>query len=327
MPKGSDFYKTLGVSRSATDDELKRAYRKLAKKHHPDRNPNDSSAEEKFKAIQRAYDVLKDSKKREQYDQFGEAGVGQFTSGSGGQRVYQWGGGSSINAEDLEELFSAFGGGGQGHQASIFEQMFGGGRRRQRPPLPQRGADEDRRIVLTFHQAFHGAVVTVKLRPKGNGKPEELEVKIPPGVRDGHRIRLPGRGHAGRNGGPAGDYYLVCTVKSHEYFKRVGSDVHLNVSISVAEAALGAKIEVPTMDGPVSLTLPPGTPSESKLRLTGRGFAAIDGAKCGDQFVVVKIVPPASLSEDQRRLFEEVRANEECPRNLDPWTSTGTLAQ
>ncbi len=322
MTRGSDYYKVLGVKRSASQEEIKRAYRKLAKRYHPDRNPDDPSAEQKFKEVQQAYQVLSHPDKRAEYDRFGEAGVGQWTTGQRGQKVYQWGTKSSVNLDDLEDLMSAFGGGGG--RASVFDQFFGGIRRGRGPaPAPTRGADEERRISLSFEQAVNGAVVSVQLSSKDDGRSETLEVKIPPGVEDGQRIRMSGRGHRGRGGGPPGDFYLVCSIQPHPYFKRRDADIYIEVPVTVAEAALGAKIEVPVIDGPVTLTLPPGTPSGAKLRLKGRGFRKRGRKEQGDQYVIINIVPPKPLTDEQRRLFEQLREQDRSdPRARCAWSQS-----
>jgi DnaJ-class molecular chaperone len=317
MPKGRNLYEVLGVKQSASQDEIKRAYRRLAKEYHPDRNPNDASAEGKFKEVQQAYEILGNAEKRADYDRFGEAGVGEWATGPQGQRVYQWGGGSSINMDDLEELMSAFGGGG-GPRASVFEQIFGGPRGRR--AAPQRGADEAGSVSLSFRQAFDGAIVTVQLSKRGDGRNETLDVKIPAGVEDGQKIRIAGRGHTGRHGGPAGDFYLVCRVQRHPYFTRHGADIHLDVPISVCESALGAKIDVPTMGGPVTLSVPEGTASGRKLRLKGRGFPKRGGSERGDQYAIIRVVPSESLTEEQRRLYEKLRDLERHdPRAACKW--------
>ncbi|RME41889.1 MAG: J domain-containing protein [Planctomycetota bacterium] len=328
-----DYYEILGVSRTASQDEIKRAYRRLAKKYHPDRNPNDPTAEQKFKEVQQAYDVLGDPKKREDYDRFGEVGVGQFTTGPHGERVYQWGGGSKVNLDDLEDLFSAFGGFG-GRGASIFEQFFGQRTRPRRPAGPAewtepvRGEDMKQPISLSFEQAFHGAVVNVKLTSRGDGHAERLEVKIPPGVEDGQRIRVAGKGQPGRSGGGAGDLYLVCRIRPHPYFRREGPDVYLDLPISVTEAVLGAKVEVPTLEGPVSVTIPAGTRSGSKLRLKGRGFPRAGGGSRGDQYVVVQIVPPPKLTPEEREAYKRLRERETFdPRAEAPWISRSGTAR
>ncbi len=318
MPNRRDYYEILGVSRSASDTEIKRAYRTLAKQHHPDRNPGDASAEGKFKEVQRAYSTLSDAKKRAEYDQFGEAGVGQWKTTPQGQKVYQWGGGSTVGADDLEDLFSAFGGGGEA--PSIFEQFLGGNARRSaRRAQPRRAPDEERDITLTFDQAIHGATISLTVTSGHDGQSHNLEVKIPAGVQEGQKIRLKGR-VPGFGGGAPGDLLLRCSIAPHPYFTRTGDDVYVDVPVSISEATLGAKIEVPSLDGRSTVTLPPGTPSGSKLRLKGRGAPKAGGSQRGDQYVVIQIVPPKPLDEAQQRLFEQLRAVDVSnPRGQSPW--------
>lgn len=319
MSPRRDLYEVLGVPRSATQEEIKRAYRKLAKEYHPDHNPDDPSAVESFKEVQQAYVVLKDAGKRKDYDRFGEAGVGQWSTDGGGERVYQWGG-SSINVEDLEDLFGAFGGGERGPRASIFDQFFGGGRAVAPTRAPRRGADEERTVALTFEQAARGATVTVRLGSKGNKRTETLEVKIPPGVEEGQRIRIKGRGHGGSFGGESGDFHLVCSIQAHPYLWREGSDIYLDLPVSVTEAALGAKIDVPTLDGSVTVSIPPGTATGSKLRLKGRGVRQGGASGEGDQYVVIQIVTPKHLSKEQRALLEKLHeADSSDPRADCVW--------
>ncbi|MGB2987913.1 MAG: DnaJ C-terminal domain-containing protein [Phycisphaerae bacterium] len=326
MSTRSDYYQTLGLKQSASQEEIKRAYRKLAKRYHPDRNPNDPSAEQKFKEVQQAYEVLGNSDKRAQYDRFGEAGVGQWSTDPRGQRVYQWGSRSSVDLGDLEDLMSAFGGGG-GERASVFDQFFRGPRRgRAAAPTPERGADEQRRISLSFEQAVHGAVVTVQLTSEHDRRSETLEVKIPPGVEEGQKIRMPGKGHPGRHGGPPGDFFLVCSIRPHPFFTRRGVDIYVDVPVTVAEAALGAEVDVPTIDGRATVTLPPGAPCGTRLRLKGRGLAERGRAERGDQYVAINIVPPKSLTEEQRRLFEQLREHDSSdPRSKCAWNEGSSV--
>lgn len=307
-----DYYDILSVKRTASHDEIRRAHRTLAKKYHPDRNIGDDSAEAKFKLVQEAYEVLKDDKKRAQYDQFGKVGVGHFSE-TGDQRVYRWGDGAAINVDELQDLFTAFGGrrGGGGGRASIFDQFFGNKRRvsaatpRQQVATPVAGKDIERKVKLSFEQGIHGATIDIKLTTAG-GKREAIEVKIPPGVRDGQRIRVKGKGRAGRNGGPPGNLNIICEIQDHPYFQRRDGDIHLDVPVTVTEAMLGANIDVPTLQGNVTVTIPPGTSSGTKLRLKGKGPAGINGRAAGDQIIVVAIVVPKILDHDQRKTVEEL---------------------
>ena len=305
-----DYYTTLGVAKSASQDEIKRAYRKLAKQYHPDRNPGDKAAEAKFKEVQEAYEVVGDAQKRQEYDRFGRGGVGRWQDQPHGQRVYTWGGGSQVNLDDLEDLFTAFGGSGSG--ASVFSNFFG---RRHREPAPRRGADVEEITSLPFEQAIHGATVEVDIADRAGGRHETLSVKIPPGVENGKRIRLRGRGHPGENGGPAGDLYLICSVRPHKFFERHGADIHIEVPVSLTEAALGAKVDVPTIDGTMTMTLPAGTSGGTKLRLRGKGVPRGKSGERGDQIAIIRVVAPRNLTPEQRQLFESfAKSTDENPR-------------
>lgn len=316
-----DLYEILGVSRTASADEIKKAYRKLAKQYHPDRNPDDPAAEEKFKEVQHAYSVISDKEKRAKYDQFGEVGAGDFRTTPGGEQVYTWGGGSQVNVEDLEELFGAFGGGGRSNPFESFFGQGGAGRRTRRTP-PVRGADLQRRINLSFEQAIKGVTIEVDVQRDSGGrgrngrKRQTLEVSIPPGVEDGGRIRIRGKGQPGANGGPDGDLFLICAIRPHDYFKRSGRDVILETPVTMTEAALGCKIDVPTLDGPVTVTVPAGTSSGAKLRLKGRGAPAHSGHAAGDQIVVVRVVVPKDPTAKQKELLESLAETiEDNPRS------------
>ncbi len=320
MAKGRDHYEVLSVKRGATADEIKRAYRTLSKKYHPDRNPNDPSAEGKFKEVQHAYSVLSDAKKRAQYDEYGDVAVGEWQTRPTGEKVYQWGGGSSVRSEDLEDLFSAFGsgGGGGGVSESVFEQIFSGGGRRSARPAPRPPPEQIHDVQLTFDQAIRGTTLSLRIaRERGE---ETVDVKIPPGVENGQKIRVRGQGAAG-NSGKSGDIILVVHVQQHPYFRREGADVYLDLPVSVIESVLGAKIEVPTIDGRGTVTLPPGTPCGAKLRLRSQGAIKRGSTERGDQYVVVQIVPPKNLSDEQKRLFEQLREfGVDSPRKSAPWS-------
>lgn len=319
----TDYYEILGVSRTASADEIKKAYRRLSKQYHPDRNPGNAAAEKKFKQVQEAYSVLGDARKREEYDQFGAAGVGEFHTSPGGQRVYTWGGGRTVNVEDLEELLSAMGGFGggrsaRGHGPSVFEQIFngmrgagveGGGRkggRRGYAYAPQTGQDIVQEVTLTFEQAVFGTSLQLSITLPDAGS-RTIVVQVPPGVQDGQKVRVRAQGGAGFAGGEPGDLYLVCRVQPHSLFTREGPDIHVTVPVTMTEAALGAKVEVPTLEGLITMTLPPGTSSGAKLRLKGRGGPRPGGGQRGDQFVHIRIVVPKTLTPRQRELLEELR--------------------
>lgn len=313
-----DYYEVLGVSKSATADEIKRAHRKLVRQYHPDVNKNNKQAEERFKEVQEAYDVLSDTTKRANYDQFGHAGV-EGGVGAGGdpfeafRRSQQggrgngrsWRSGPGVTVEEFDPAdFGAGGGFGD-----IFEQLFGrgsagagssargAGRARVRPVEPQRGADVDHPVTLTFEQAARGT--TLPLQINRDGKLETIDIKIPAGVRDGSRVRIKGKGQGSVSGQP-GDLFIITHVRPHPYFKREDLDVLLDLPISLTEALVGTKVSVPTLDGPVTLTIPPGTSSHAKLRIKGRGV--FRGEEKGDQFVVTRIIVPKDLETEDKDL-------------------------
>jgi DnaJ-class molecular chaperone len=293
MP-ANDYYKTLGVSREASADEIRKAYKKLAKKYHPDAKPDDKEAAATFKKVQEAYDVLGDTEKREQYDRYGAAFQGAGRGPASGTWTTQTGGAGPI---DLESIF-----GGQIDLNDILGGAFGrggrsagtqrGGRRRQ--PQSQKGEDIHHEIEVPFQVAALGGSHGIQLtRESGT---ERLTVKIPAGVENGSVIRLAGQGSPGFGGGPAGDLLLTIKVAPHPWFRREGRDLLLDVPITPAEGALGAKVEVPTLsEGDVSVTVPAGTSSGRKLRLRGKGIRDAKSGATGDQYVVVKIVVPKEL--------------------------------
>lgn len=325
-----DYYDVLGIERGAADDKIKSAYRRLARKYHPDLNPGDPEAEKKFKELGEAYEVLSDAKKREAYDRFGHEGVrmGAEAGGPGPSGFrYTW---TGEGAPFEDGAFEAFGGGGAG-AGSIFEDLFsrlGGtrgprGRRAAGGRQVFRGQDAESEITVTFDQAVRGVRTTLTLRrpgPDGAPQPERLDVRIPPGVRDGQRLRLRGRGTPGAGGGPAGDLYLIIHVTPHPLFRREGRDIHVDLPVSVPEAALGGTVEVPTIHGRTSVRIPPGTASGTRLRLKGQGIADARGDGRGDQYCVIRIVPPKTLDEKQRGLYEQLRElKTDSPRTGAPW--------
>jgi DnaJ-class molecular chaperone len=317
-----DYYEVLGVSKTASADEIKRAHRKLVRQYHPDVNKNNKQAEERFKEVQEAYDVLSDTTKKANYDQFGHAGV-EGGVGAGGdpfeafRRSQQggrgngrtWRSGPGVTVEEFDP--SEFGaGGGFG---DIFEQLFGRGgpqggaarggpgRARVRPAEPQRGADVDHPVTLAFEQAARGT--TLPLQINRDGRLETIDIKIPAGVRDGSRVRIKGKGQ-GSPSGQAGDLFIITHVRPHPYFKREDLDVLLELPISLYEAVNGTKVSVPTLDGPVTLTIPPGTSSHAKLRIKARGI--FRGEEKGDQFVVTKVVVPKELDDEDKELIRKL---------------------
>jgi molecular chaperone DnaJ len=376
-----DYYELLGVARKAPVKEIRAAYRKLARKYHPDLNPGDKSSEEKFKQIQEAYEVLSDTKKRQTYDQFGFN-----TPGSAGPQGQ--GGGYNVSPEDIHFDFGGFdygGGGGAGGTGDgtsfrdIFSQFFrggGGGGAAQAGYETEAGSDLEYQIDISFAEAMRGALKKVSItrldvcnechgsgytgseqtcndchgtgrvtqtsgkmkfqvacpRCGGTGKlrnvcrncggegrvrrTETLDVRIPPGAQTGSRVRVAGRGNAGVGGGPPGDLYFITQVAPHPFFERRGDDLHTVVPITVTEAALGAKVEVPTIDGRAQVRIPPGTNSGTKLRLREKGApSARRAGHRGDQIVEVQVVVPKPEDEKVRELLRELsKAAPEDPR-------------
>ena len=282
-----DYYAVLGVRKDASADELRNAYKKLSRENHPDRKPNDSAASEKFKQVQEAWDVLGDAKKRQQYDQFGSA------FGPNGPQFQQGQRRGGAGPVDFQEMF----GGGAG--GSPFGTQAG---RRGRTA---QGANIEAEIEIPFVVAAEGG--TQDLQLDREGRVERLSVKIPPGVSTGSVIRLAGQGQARRGGGPAGDLLVTIKVAPHSYFRREGSDLLIDVPITVSEAALGTKVEVPTLaEGPMVVTIPPGTSSGAKLRLRGKGVPDQKTRIRGDLYVVIKLVLPPKLDAATRGLFEQI---------------------
>tara|TARA_R110002111_G_scaffold2705_4_gene17993 strand:+ start:97791 stop:98711 length:921 start_codon:yes stop_codon:yes gene_type:complete len=299
-----DYYDILEVSKTASADEIKKAYRKLSRKYHPDMAPDDKSADQKFKEVQEAYEILRDETKRKQYDQYGHS----FQQAGPGGGYYPGGGGGG-SPVDLEDLF----GGGGIDLGDLFGGAFRGGKRAQ--PRPQKGESSRVQIEIPFHLAAVGGGHEISLQ-KG-GVSERLSIKIPAGVDNGSVIRLSGQGGPGIHGGPAGDLLITMKVGSHPYFKRDGSNLILEVPISLAEAALGAKVDVPTLsEGEVTVTIPPGTSSGAKLRLRGKGIIDQKTKQPRDQICSIKVVAPKELSDQERSLYEQLKQiQQETPRS------------
>jgi molecular chaperone DnaJ len=357
-----DYYELLGVPRKAVQKEIRAAYRKLARKYHPDLNPGDKSSEEKFKQVQEAYDVLSDAKKRQMYDQFGfdtPGASGMPPTGDAGDVHFDFGG------------FDFGGGGGAGSGPSfrdLFSQYFrGGGGVAEAPTHAEPGSSLEYQIEITFWEAVRGTVKKLTIarldactdchgtgtvgqpqtctscggtgqvtqtsgkmrfnlsctRCGGTGRTrnicrlcggegrvrhvDTIEVRIPAGVQTGSRVRVPGRGNAGTSGAPPGDLYIITDVQPHPFFDRRGDDLYTSVPITVTEAALGAKIEVPTMDGRSLLRIPPGTNSGQKLRLRDKGVPSVrNPAQRGDQYVELQVVVPKPVDERVRELLKQL---------------------
>ncbi len=372
MPSKEDYYAILGIPRSAKEPEIKKAYRRMARKNHPDVNPGDKSAEERFKKIQEAYDVLSDSKKRAIYDQYGFYSE-NFKEQPGGQgRGFGEGfsGGFDFSGMDFSET-------GQSSFRDIFSDLFGSGATRGRPAGPAKGDDLEQHLNISFVESLHGLSTRITINrnnacsacdgsgidrsagqktcPRCNGSGQEgrahgfmrfsgpcrtcggtgrigerckncggsgqipsqetITVRIPPGVANGYRMRVPNKGNAGRNGGPTGDLYLIISVRPHEFFRREGNDIVCTVPITVTEAALGTKIEVPSIDGKALLKIPPGTQSGQKFRLRGKGAPSLRGELQGNQIVEVRVVVPRVADERSKEILRELaRLNPDNPR-------------
>lgn len=298
-----DFYEVLGVSHRAGDGEIKSAYRRLAKKYHPDQNKGDADAERKFKEVQEAYSVLSNQEKRARYDQFGHAGVDPQFSGAG-RAHWSTADGTTIDFDTIADMFDF--GGARGGVGSLFEELLGRtGRSRAGAHPPAGGSDIETSVTLTFDQAIRGSTLDLRLSgANGETTDQTISVRIPPGVHDGQRIRIRGKGRPGRRGGAPGDLYVVCRVQPHPYFQRIGDDIYLQVPITISEAALGGKVDVPTPDGVRTVSIPPGTSSGTKLRLAEQGVARSKGGGRGDFYTVIKIVPPKTMTGEQRRAMQ-----------------------
>lgn len=367
-----DYYAILGVARDAKEADIKKAYRRLARKNHPDINPGDKAAEERFKRIQEAYDVLSDPKKRGIYDRYGfySESFKEAPPGAEPGRGFDEGASWGFDFGDFEP-------GGQSTFRDIFADLFQGRSRSARRPAPEKGEDLEHHLNISFEESMRGlsARLTInrsepcsacggagadrsrgrRVCPTCNGSgqvtrahgimrfsatcgtcggsgqvsgrcaacngsgrvpaQETVTVRIPAGVDTGYRMRVPGKGGSGRMGGPPGDLYLIITVRPHDFFRREGNDIHCTVPITVTEAALGTKIEVPTIDGKAILRIPPGTQSGQKFRLRDKGAPSLRGEGRGSQIVEVRVVVPRVVDERSKELLRELaRLNPENPR-------------
>lgn len=308
-----DFYQVLGVPRDASAEVIRKAFKKIARENHPDAKKDDPAAAERFKAAAEAYDVLGDDEKRKKYDQFG-ANWKHFKEGKnpfGGGDPFRSGGPVEVDLRDV------FGGGGPIDLGELFGGMFGGaggGSRGSRAaPRARRGEDVSTSIQIPFDTAALGGNHDVTIQR--DGRFERLGVKIPAGIDEGQTIRLAGQGQPGQ-GGPPGDMLVSVSIAPHPWFRREGLDLLVEIPVTITESALGARIDVPTLsEGLVSLTLPAGTASGAKLRLRGKGVKNSKTGAAGDQYAVVKVVPPKGLETRSRELLEEfAKLNPQDPR-------------
>jgi curved DNA-binding protein len=306
-----DYYKLLGLDKKATNEDIKKAYRKLALKWHPDKNPNDKSAEERFKKISEAYAVLSDPKKREEYDTFGSAD--QFR-----QRYTQE---DIFRGFDLNDILRSFGFGDAGGpgartfrtsrggrftftQGEPFSDMFDGDRQRF-SHMAQKGQDFEYNLSITLEDSVFGA--EKKLALQKDDHVDEINFKIPPGINSGKKLRLAGKGGHGIDGGPPGDLYINITILPHPIFARDGNDVYIDKIINFSQAVLGTTIDVPTIEGTVKrIKIPPGTQNNTKIRMKGFGVPRLKGSGKGDQFVKIIVDIPKKLSERQMELVRKL---------------------
>ncbi len=314
-----DYYQILGITKNASDEAIKKAYKKLAFQYHPDKNPDDKKAEERFKDISEAYAVLSDKKKRSQYDQFGSTGFHQrYTQ----EDIFR-----GFNVEDIfkemgfgsGDAFShIFGGGrraagfggsagrgaGRSRTGFTMEDLFGGGGFNPQQNYTPRGQDLSIDLTIDFMEAVTGTEKTIEYMY--GGKKKQVKVKIPPGINTGQKLRLSGKGGTSGAGMKPGDLYLTIRVKDHQEFTRDGDDIIVTKKIKISDAVLGISLDVPTLNGTKKVKIPPGTQSDTKLRLKGYGIPRFGKAGKGDEFVKIIVTIPKEIKEDQRSLFEDL---------------------
>lgn len=316
--KYKDYYKTLGIDKNASQKDIKKAYRKLAAKYHPDKNPGDKAAEEKFKEINEANEVLSDPEKRKKYEQLGAdwetyQQTGYDPTQHRRSHAGRGGGGQTYYFEGDPSEF--FGGGGGSGFSSFFEQFFGGGGgeftggQRTRQQRTFNGQDLHAEMEITLEEAYHGSSRMFEL----NG--QKMRIKIKPGAKDGQNLRLKGKGGSGINGGQPGDLYLILKVRPHPTFTRQGDNLTVQQTIDLYTAILGGKIEVPTMSGRVKMNIPKGTSPNATMRLKGKGMPLSSApTQHGDLLVKINVALPTHLTKEQENLFEKLRELEEAKK-------------
>ena len=330
-----NYYDILGIQKTADEKEIKRAFRKLAKKYHPDTNQGNAQAQERFKEINEAYNVLSDPKKKELYDKYGDMGLQEGFDAKAYEAYKQSGfGGSGFGRAgmdgdgtyrevhfdgDLNDLFSSMFGGGRGAASAGFGGSSGfGGFGRRRSNAPMKGEDVKSQISISFNEAAFGCDKTLSMNGP-DGKKESLKVHIPAGIDEGQKVRLKGKGYPGTNGGVNGDLYLQVHITPRSGFERKGQDVYVNASIPYTTAVLGGEVIVPTLTGNVACKIRPGTSAGSKIRLKGKGIVSMKNPSVhGDEYVVIQIDVPKRLTPEQRKKLEEYAAL------TDPGAGTGS---
>lgn len=297
----TDYYKVLGVGKDASGDDIKKAYRKLAVKYHPDKNPGNKEAEEKFKKMSEAYAVLSDQEKRKQYDNYGADGFSQHYSQ---EDIFR---GFDIN--EILRGFSSQGASGRRRSYSFqsggdpFAELFGGGG--QYRQMPQKGQDLEYNLAITIEESVLGA--DKKLAMNKDGQVDEINIKIPAGINAGKKLRLTGKGLSGSSGGSSGDLYLNISILPHPIFARDGNDIYLDKEVKFTQAVLGTSIDVPTVDGSVKrIKIPPGTQNNTKIRMKGLGVPSLKGSDQGDQYVKVTVNVPKKLTATQADLMKKL---------------------
>lgn len=322
MVEYKDYYKILGVNKNASQDEIRREFRKMARKYHPDANPDDPKAEEKFKEFGEAYEVLKDPQKRARYDQLGANWKQYAHAGAGwpggGRRTYTYdfrdrGFSFEDLGRDFSDFFEMFFGRGADERFSGFGPGFGSQFGREAGANMQKGQDMQSSLNITLREAYSGTQRSLKLQREG--KVRTVNVKIPKGIKDGGKIRVAGEGAKSPVGGPGGDLYLVINIAPHNFFTRKEDNLYCEVPVTIKEAFYGAKIDIPTFSEKIMVSVPPKTQSGRTLRLKGKGMPKLRGGGFGDLYAKIKLVLPEKLTDEQKKHFEKfTESYDENPR-------------